>query len=100
MARKTCTVCSKAFEDHPSGRKTCSKECMQVQKSRSLSAERRKSTPTGTLVGSGVLRSGKSTEVVDIADLPDVERLPATYLKRAYDLWSELISNSYRKRID
>lgn len=35
-----------------------------------------------------------------MSDLPDVNCLPAAYLKRAHDLWESLVSGTYTVRVD
>lgn len=75
---KDCVICGKTFSTKDSRQKTCSKECADVSRAR-YRPEKLEVPPKP--------QTYKTKEDT----LPPVEDLPATYLKRCYDLWSQLV---------
>jgi len=93
--QKTCATCDAKFDTRDSRVKTCSTQCGYVRSSktlRSLVSTKQSRTVDPTVY---------AKKTASIQELPDVNDLPAVYLKRAHDLWSSLIgSTDYRRRID
>jgi hypothetical protein len=78
---KDCTVCKKPFTTRDSRHKTCSMECANISRARNA--------------GPAVVTVNKPT----VTELPDVEQLPAAYVKRCHDLWVSLTDGNVPKRI-